>query len=170
MVAAVAIIAGYPLLNQTADPIPAASPSESVPPANGGAAGSELSALITTALGSVEEAKTAFGSNLLVPRAAPEGFTLSKMESVGEANKPARDVIFTYVSDSGDKSVTFVASRMPASFPAEMFTPAKVGDADGFVFAQPELTELFWTKDGVQYSVTAQLSGEDTMKFAESVE
>jgi len=167
VVAAVVIIAGYPMLQQTNVPAPAASPSASLPAASGGAAGSELSPLVTTPLGSVEDAKAGFGPDLLVPKALPEGFSLTKMETVGMENEPARDVIFTYVS--GDKTVTFVASRSPAAFPAELFTKTQVGDADGFVFAQPELTELFWTKDGIQYSVTGQLSAEDTMKFAESV-
>jgi len=38
------------------------------------------------------------------------------------------------------------------------------------VFEQPGMTELYWSKDGNQYSVVGQISGEEAMKVAESVE
>ncbi len=167
LVAAVAIVVAYPMLQQSNAPAPEASAPGNLPSANEGSVGSGISELITTPLGSVEEAKASFGSELLVPNAAPEGFTLSEMVAVGMKDEPARDVNITYVS--GDKTVTFSASRLPAAFPTELFTPTKVGGADGFIFEQPELTELYWVKDGIQYGLIAQLSAEETMKIAESV-
>lgn len=166
LAAAVMFIAGYPMLQQPAVPAPVENPVGSLPPSNEGAVGSELSSLITTPLSSVEEAKAAFGPDLLVPNVVPESFTLSEMVSVGMEGEPVRDVIFTYVS--GEKTLTFVASRNPAAFPVDMFTPTQVNGADGFVFEQPGLTELFWADGGIQYSITGPLSADEAMKLAES--
>lgn len=168
MVAAIMIIAGFPMLQQPTDPAPAENLVESLPPSSGDIVGSELSQLITTSLNSVEDAKAAFGPSLLVPNVAPEGFTLSEIVSVGMEGEPVRDVIFTYVS--GEKTTTFTANRNPASFPVDMFRQTQVRGIDGFVFEQPEFTELFWMESGIQYSVIGQLSVDQAMEVAESIE
>ncbi|WP_309119445.1 hypothetical protein [Paenibacillus sp.] len=168
LAAAVMLLIGYPMVQQPAAPAPGDNPAVSEPPSNGGAVGSELSPLITTPLGTVEEAEAAFGPVLLVPNALPKGFALSEIVAVGMEGEPARDAIFTYVS--GEKTLTFVASRLPAAFPAEMFSKTTVGDAGGFVFEQPGLTELFWTANGIHYSVTGQISGEEALQVAESAQ
>ncbi len=165
LAAAVLIFAGYALLEQPS--VPAEPPVATAPPSGGGAAGSDLSRLISTPIGSPEEAKAAFGEGLRLPTEAPEGYTLSEIVAVGEQGKPARDVIFAYAS--GENVVTFVASRSPAAFPAELFSPTQVNGVDGFVYAQSGMTELFWMADGVQYSVTGPISAEAAMAVAESV-
>ena len=170
LTAAVLLFASFPLLEKPSVPVPTESPvvsAPSVPPANeGGAAGSELSPLITTKAESIEAAKTAFGEGLLVPGDLPEGFALKEIVTVGMQGEPVRDAVFTYAS--GEKTLTFAASRMPAAFPVEMFTKTQVGDAEAFVFEQPELTELFWFADGIQYSITGPLSADQAIQAAES--
>jgi hypothetical protein len=170
LVAAVVIVTGLPMLQEpTAVPTPTDNSSGTVPPGNGGTTGgSELSQLITTPFGTAEAAKTAFGSGVLVPQVAPEGFKLAEIVGVGMKDQPLRDLNFTY--GSGDKTVTFSASRMPAAFPTDLFTQTKVGGADGFIFEQTEFTELFWVVDGIQYGVSGPISGDEAMKVAESVE
>ncbi|MGG4143082.1 DUF4367 domain-containing protein [Paenibacillus algorifonticola] len=168
LVAAVVIVTALPMLQEPAAvPTPTDSPGI-VLPGNGGATGSELSQLMTTPLGTTEAAKAAFGSGVLVPQVAPEGFKLAEIVGVGMKDQPLRDLNFTYGSD--DKTVTFSASRMPAAFPTDLFTPTKVGGADGFIFEQAEFTELFWVVDGIQYGVSGPISGDEAMKVAESVE
>ncbi|MCQ6557557.1 DUF4367 domain-containing protein [Paenibacillus mendelii] len=169
LVAAVVIATGLPSLQQPAAvPAPTDNSAGTVLPGNGSAAGSELSQLITTQFGSVEDAKTAFGAGVLVPRVAPEGFELAEMVGVGMEGEPLRDLNFTYAS--GEKTVTFSASRMPAAFPTDMFTPTQVGGAEGYIFEQAAFTELFWVVDGIQYGVAGPISGDEAMKVAESVE
>lgn len=168
LAAAVIIVSGISIVQHPATPTPAEQSADGSSPANTGDAGSELSSLTSTTLGSVDEAKAAFGSGLLVPTAVPNGFTISEIVAAGVKGEPARDVIFTYAS--GDKSFTFVASRMEAAFPTDLFTATKVGGEDGFVFEQPELIELYWVKEGVQYSVVGQLSAEEAIKVAESAQ
>jgi anti-sigma factor RsiW len=166
LVAAVTIVAGYPLLQQPAAPSP--GEQAAAPPSNGGTVGSDLSRLITTPASSPEEAKAAFGDDLRLPTAVPEGYTLSEIVVTGEQGQPARDVVFTY--SSGERSATFVASRSPASFPADLFSKTEVNGVEGFVFAQPGMTELFWTEEGIQYSVTGPLDAGAAMRFAQSLE
>lgn len=158
LAAAIAIVTGIQLLQQ---------PGESTP-SNEGSIGSELSQLITTQLDSVEEATSVFGAELLVPGSAPEGFTLSGIVAAGMAGEPVRDAVFTYVS--GDKALTFAASRMEAAFPKELFAPTKVNGVAGFVFEQSEFTELFWTVGDIHYSVSGPISADDAMKMAESAQ
>ncbi|MBO9600160.1 MAG: DUF4367 domain-containing protein [Cohnella sp.] len=168
LAAAIMIITGFPMLQHSAVPTPSEQTAAPSPTANTGAAGSELSSLTTTTLGSADEARSAFGDELLVPAVLPNGFRLSEIVAAGAQGEPARDVIFTYVS--GANAFTFVASRMAAAFPQDLFTATKVGGADGFVFEQPELVELYWMKDGIQYSIVGNLSAEEAMKTAESAQ
>jgi hypothetical protein len=167
MAAAIMIFSLYPLLQQQAAPTPIENQIGDVPPANEGAVGSELSELVTTPMNTIEEAQAAFGTDLLIPKSLPDGYAISEIVAVGTEGEPARDVIVTYAS--GDKAVTFVASRNPAAFPADLFTPVQVGDAEGFVFEQPELVELFWVVNGVQYSVTGPLTAAEAIAVAESL-
>ncbi|MBB3112702.1 hypothetical protein FHS18_004804 [Paenibacillus phyllosphaerae] len=166
---AVMFVAGYPLLEQAADPAPVRNEAGGGPSVNEGgtSTGTDLSALITTPLGSAEEAKTAFGSDLLLPGVTLEGYSLSEMVSVGMENEPVRDIIFTYVS--GEKAVTFTASRMAAAFPQELFSKTQVSGAEGFVLEQETYTELFWTVDGVQYGISGPITGAEAMALAESL-
>lgn len=168
LAAAIMIITGFPMLQHPAVPAPSEQTAEPAPSTITGEVGSELSSLTTTTLGSVDEAKSAFGDGLLVPAALPSGFKLSEIVAAGVKGEPARDVIFTYASGQG--TFTFVSSRMAAAFPQDLFTAAKVGGADGFVFEQPELVELYWMKDGIQYSIVGNLSAEEAMKAAESAQ
>ncbi|WP_027085117.1 hypothetical protein [Cohnella panacarvi] len=168
LAAAIMIITGFPKLQHPAIPAPTEQTAEPPSSSNTGATGSELSSLITTTLGSADEARAAFGDELHVPAALPDGFRLSEIVAAGAQGEPARDVVFTYVS--GSESFTFVASRMAAGFPQELFTSAKVGGADGFVFEQPELVELYWSQDGIQYSIVGNLSAEQAMNTAESAQ
>ncbi|BBI33344.1 DUF4367 domain-containing protein [Cohnella abietis] len=169
VVAAVVIVTGLPMLKEPAAvPAPTNNSTGTVLPGNGGATGSELSQLITTPFGTAEAAQTAFGTGVLVPQVAPEGFKLAEVVGVGMKDQPLRDLNFTY--GSGDKTVTFSASHMPATFPTDLFTSTKVGGADGFIFEQEGFTELFWVVDGIQYGVSGPISGIEAMKVAESVE
>ncbi len=168
LAAAIMLITGFPMLQHPAVPAPTEQTAEPPAQSNTGAAGSELSSLVTTTLGTVDEARSAFGAGLLVPATLPNGFQLSEIVAVSEQGKPARDVIFTYVSGQG--TFTFVSSRMTASFPQDLFTATTVGGADGFVFEQPELVELYWMKDGIQYAIVGNLSAEEAMKAAESAQ
>ncbi|WP_147381860.1 DUF4367 domain-containing protein [Paenibacillus nanensis] len=166
--AAVWLVAGVPFLQQPSIPSPTEQPAHGAPPVNGGASGSELSALVTTPVSTLEEAIAAFGGSLLVPTVLPEGFALKEIVVVGEQGQPARDAIFTYLA--GEKSMTYVVSRNPAAFPMELFTKTQVSEVEGYMFEQEGLTELFWMKEGMQYSITGQITGVESMKIAESLE
>lgn len=107
---------------------------------------------------------------LRVPIDLPEGFALSETVAVGLKGEPARDVIFTYLSGDSSKTFSFAASRLPAAFPKEMFTSVDVDGAEGFVFEQPGLTELFWSDEGINYSIVGNLSAEQALLVASSLQ
>ncbi|MEK3884487.1 DUF4367 domain-containing protein [Paenibacillus sp. PL2-23] len=166
--AAVMVFAAFPLLNQPGEPVPTERPVVSAPATDGGAAGSELSPLITTKAETLEEAKTLFGEYLRVPATLPEGYALTDIAIVGEQGASPRDVLITYTS--GEKSVIFAATRMAGAYPQEMFTKTKVGENEAYIYEQPTLTELFWMAEGVQYSITGPLNGEEAVQAAESAQ
>lgn len=167
-VAAVLIAVAIPFLEQPSAPAPNGNATENVQPgqANGGTVGSEATTLTTSTLGSIEEAKGAFGDSLLLPADNPTGYTLTEIVAVGMPGQPARDILLTYTS--GEQTVVFSASRMESAYPIELFTKTKVGNAEAFVFEQPNMVELFWTIDDIHYGVTGPISGDEAMKMAES--
>lgn len=166
LVAALIIVVAIPLLEPPSAPAPVDSTTENLSPAqmNGGIAGSDVTELTTTTLGSIEEAKAAFGEGMLLPSFVPKGYTLTEMVAVGMPGQPARDITFTYTS--GEHTVTFSASRMASVYPAELFTRTKVGEEDGFVFEQQGMTELFWTMEDIHFGVTGSIAGDEAMKMA----
>jgi len=166
--AAIAFIAVLPTLQQSSAPAPQGQVGDSSPPASGGAVGSDLSSLITVPLSSDDEARAAFGAGLLLPAQTLEGFALTDRSAAGAEGEPARDIIYNYMS--GERTMTFSASRMQASYPSDLFAPVQVNGADGMILAQEGYTELFWTVDGVQYGVSGQITEEEALKVAESIE
>lgn len=168
LVAAVVIVAGYPLLQQSPVPSPTEQTGVTQPPADGSSAGSGLSSLITTTVGTAEEAKAAFGSELLVPNTLPGSYSLKEIVTTGMPDEPVRDAVFTYAD--GEKVVTFSASRMETTIPVEMFAKTTVRGQDGYVFEQPELVELYWVENGVHYGIVGNLSAAEALQAAEVAE
>ncbi|WP_168121633.1 DUF4367 domain-containing protein [Paenibacillus sp. HB172176] len=138
-------------------------------PADGtGDNGSSLSSLITTEVQTPEEAKSLYGSQLLTPSYMPEGYQLIKIEAVGmDANHPTR-VLYTYTS--GELLYTVMQSKENFEYPLDMFKSTEINGVHGFVHASPGITELVWTVDGDQFTITGPLSEADAMKVAESMQ
>ncbi|OUS76027.1 hypothetical protein B1748_14540 [Paenibacillus sp. MY03] len=174
VVTAVVVFAGYPLLNGPSS-VPAPQTGNtgvSQPPSDGGASsgtgtGTGLSQLITAKLATVEEAKAAFGEGLLVPSMLPEGFLLQDITTAGMEGEPLRDAVLTYAA--GDRTFTYTVSRMETDFPQDMFSPVQVKGAEGFVFEQPELVELYWIENGIQYGIVGNLTADEAVQAAESI-
>lgn len=135
--------------------------SETPPPA-----GSELSQLTTVTVGTPQEALELFGDDLLLPTQTPAGYTLSRTEATGMGDDVTRIVLFY---EAGGKEVTFMADRSEAFIPVDMFTAIDVNGVSGLVFAQPEMTELFWQQNGVQYAISGQLTQDEALQLAGSV-
>ncbi|SFS62931.1 DUF4367 domain-containing protein [Paenibacillus sp. BC26] len=162
--AAVMLVAVFLIFGQQN---PGTNSADNVPSTNQGTSGTQLSQLITTQVSTIEEARAAFGPSMLVPDVIPEGYSLTGIVTVGMKDEPARDVILTYTS--GEKTITYAVSRLTAAFPVDLFTKTQVSGSEAFVFEQPELVELYWLIDDIQYSITGPLSADQAMKVAESV-
>ncbi|MHA7966408.1 DUF4367 domain-containing protein [Paenibacillus sp. CAU 1782] len=140
-------------------------------PGDGASGGSSLSPLVTVEVGSTEEAKTLFGSDLLAPSFVPEGFQLSKIEATGmkEGENTAVTRI-VYIYKAGEQEFTFMVDRADAVIPMEFFSDTEVAGAEAYVFAQPNMTELYWKNGGLQFSVVGSISEEASLAVAESLQ
>ncbi len=133
--------------------------------------GTSLSPLVTVEAGSTEEAKGLFGNDLLAPAFVPEGFQLSKIEATGmkEGEKVAvTRVIYFY--QSGEREFTYMIDRAEAVIPMEFFSESEVSGTKAYVFAQPNMTELYWKSGGLQFSVVGGISEEASLAVAESLQ
>jgi hypothetical protein len=128
--------------------------------------GSSLTSLITVSVQTPEEAKERFGPDLLVPTYVPEGFTRTEIQTIGMEEAVATRVHFFY--SSGDQTLTVSEERGEAVLNFDLFEPVQVNGSDGYVFAQPGITELYWIADGIQFSVVGPISEAEAMKVAES--
>lgn len=130
--------------------------------------GTDLSQLKTAVLGTPEEAKERFGDDLLVPTVLPERFALGEIEAAGMEEQTKTRVVFFY--RAADSDFTYSADRAAVTFPAEMFEPIEVNGAAGHIFAQPGMTELYWTQDGVHYGIVGMLTQEEAVDVAASLQ
>lgn len=131
-------------------------------------AGSGLTQLKTVTVPTLEEAKQYFGADLLAPSLVPDSFSLARIEATGMEEQVKTQVVFFYQSADGE--FTYAADRKEAVIPLEFFQPIEVNGADGYVFAQPNLTELYWLQDGIQYSIVGALTEEEALAVAASLQ
>ncbi|OBR67987.1 hypothetical protein A7K91_18830 [Paenibacillus oryzae] len=133
--------------------------------------GTSLSPLVTVEAGSTEEAKGLFGNDLLAPSFVPEGFQLSKIEATGmkEGEKAAVTRV-VYFYQSGEREFTYMIDRAEAVIPMEFFSESEVSGTKAYVFAQPNMTELYWKNGGLQFSVVGGISEEESLTVAESLQ
>ncbi|MBD2847360.1 DUF4367 domain-containing protein [Paenibacillus sp. IB182496] len=165
--AALVLAIGLPMLQQPSPGLPPNSGPIGAPGEGGNDTGSQLSQLIETQHASAEEAKAAFGPEMLAPTLVPEGYALQKIVSSAMKGEAARMVVFFYETADG-KPLTFMVDRQEAAFPMNAFTPVDVNGAEGLVYEQPELVELYWMVDGVQYGITGAITAEEALAMAES--
>lgn len=177
-IALVAVMAiSLPMLNSAdptpiADPPPITNPGGTSGPApdpagSGSGIGSELSQLETVKVNTPEEAAALYGPELASPSYVPSGYELNGIEVTGMKGEAATRVHMNY--ESGDQAIQIMQNKQPFSFPMDSFKSIKVNGADGYVYEQPTLTELYWEVDGIQYSIMGPVSTEEALKIAESM-
>jgi hypothetical protein len=140
-------------------------------PGNEASGGTSLSPLVTVEVGSTEEAKGLFGNDLLVPAFVPQGFQLSKIEATGMKegeNTAVTRIVYFY--QAGEKEFTYMVDRAEAVIPMEFFIDTEVAGSKAYVFAQPNMTELYWKNGGLQFSVVGGISEEASLAVAESLQ
>ena len=130
--------------------------------------GSELTQLKTVVLDTPEQAKERFGADMLVPALLPERFALAQIEATGMAEQTKTRVVFFYSTAAGE--LTYSADRAAITFPVEMFEPIDVNGAEGHIFAQPGMTELYWMQDGIYYGIVGTLTQQEAVDMAASLQ
>lgn len=140
-------------------------------PGNEASGGTSLSPLVTVEVGSTEEAKGLFGNDLLAPSFVPEGFQLSKIEATGMKEGENTEVTrIVYFYQAGEQQFTYMVDRAEAVIPMEFFSDTEVAGAKAYVFAQPNMTELYWKNGGLQFSVVGSINEEASLAVAESLQ
>ncbi|MFS0726763.1 hypothetical protein [Paenibacillus sp. 1P07SE] len=128
---------------------------------------SELSPLVTEQVGSLEEAEEKFGEPIRLPEAMPEGYELVEIAAVGYPGESPLRVHFQYESGE-DGYLTFSVDKQDAVYPGDLFSAIDLGDAEGMIYAQPTLTELFWKVGDIQYSIVGTINEAQATALASS--
>lgn len=142
------------------------------------AAGSQKSGInlspaeVTTwELFSMEEAKTVFGSTLLLPSYIPAGFKLEKTYALGDMNT-AHEVRMHYISE--EQSFLIIESKAAVEEELKGYKKIEINGTEGYLRTEAaeggSETEIRWLADGVHCSVSGQITGEEAVKIAEAME
>jgi len=128
-------------------------------------------------LPSFNEAREAFGENLLVPSYVPEGFALREINASGLREGIADSIVYSYVS--GSRSFGLFQQKQERSDPP--LENGKTVDinghtgymaesrTDGAPAAEDVNAEIHWYADGVQYMVSGLLSADEALEVARSL-
>ncbi len=125
---------------------------------------------------SAEEARKAFGDNLLIPGYTPEGFVLNSIAGVETERQKADRVVFKYSSDNASFLVTEEKIKTRNDYPG--FKTVDINGIPGYVKTEKiktegptgqQRTELHWLRNECHYSVTGQISEEVAVNLAKSM-
>lgn len=126
---------------------------------------------------SLDEAKNSFGDFFLTPAYVPEGFTQSGINASGTLEDPALRVEMSYAS--GERSFVIIEDKNSPLIDFTGFETVDINGYDGYLkAARPDNykaaaahdTELHWHANGVRYAVAGQISGEEALRIANSME
>jgi hypothetical protein len=120
----------------------------------------------------VDEAGKRFGQGMLVPSYIPNGFTLHQINTSGTKKEIAMKVIFTYSSADRLYSVIEDKNKNMAPNVFDGYETVDINGTKGHIKSDASVldTELQWTVDGVQYMISGQISKEEVMNVAKSLE
>ncbi|WP_040762107.1 DUF4367 domain-containing protein [Ruminiclostridium cellobioparum] len=124
---------------------------------------------------SAEEARKAFGDNLLISGYTPEGFVLNSIAGV-ETDQKADRVVFKYSSGNASFLVTEEKIKTRNDYPG--FKTVDINGIPGYIKAEKiktegpteqQRTELHWFRNECHYSITGQISEEAAVNLAKSM-
>lgn len=125
---------------------------------------------------SPEEARGAFGENLLVPGYIPEGFRLKSIGGFPKEGQKADKVVFNYESGKVQLLITEEKIKVKNEFPG--FRTVDINGVPGYVKTEriktedgteQQRTELHWFGRDCRYSVGGQISEELAINIAKSM-
>jgi hypothetical protein len=129
----------------------------------------ETQAETERAVGTYAEAKELF-DELKVPSKLPSGFRPDRLAVLETAGGEVSKTIFTYTSDSS--SFILMAERSELISGYEGYEQADINGIMGYIrsndTALPD-TELYWTDNGVKYSIIGSITGNDALNIASSM-
>lgn len=117
-----------------------------------------------------EEAKERFGQGMLVPSYAPDNFTLRRIDAAGTEQAMAVKIIFTYASE--DRSYMVIEDKRISPTVFAGYESVDINGIEGYVKSDETAsdTELRWSADGVQYMIIGNITKEEIVKVARSLQ
>jgi hypothetical protein len=120
----------------------------------------------------VEEAGKWFGQGMLEPTYTPSGFTLHQINASGMKKEMAMKVIFTY--SSADRLYSVIEDKNKNLAPNVFggYETVDINGIKGHLKSDASVldTELQWTVAGIQYMISGQISKDEVMNVAKSLE
>ncbi len=118
--------------------------------------------------GSLDEADRSFGEGFLIPSYIPEGFEPVNIYASETAEGKTDSVVLNYIDADRSFLITEQRSQEALKFPG--FEVIDINGSVGYVNSQEQYTEVYWFKEGVQYSVSGMLHREEAVRTAKSME
>lgn len=117
----------------------------------------------------LEEAGRIFGSTFLTPAFIPGKFRLTSIRASGPAEKIINQVVISY--SEGKRSFMVIEDRSKLPEAPDGFKAVDINGAEGYIKTgqEDDSTEVYWFLNGVRYSVTGQISGNDALSIARSM-
>lgn len=121
---------------------------------------------------SLDEAGHSFGEGFLMPSHIPEGYGLSGIHASGKEMGQADMIILSYSSDERLIDITEEKTEMTGDFSG--FEEVDINGVRGYVMsdnygAETYYTQLFWTDDGIMYTISGALTREEAIEIARSM-
>jgi hypothetical protein len=130
----------------------------------------ETEAETERAVSTYEEARELFGYDLKNPTKLPSGFGLERITVWDKADGGADKAVFTYTAKSG--SFILIAEKNGLLPEYEGFEQTDINGITGYIRSRDtELpdTELYWTDNGVAYSIVGSVTRDGAIETALSM-
>lgn len=127
-------------------------------------------------LKTMEEARETFGPSFLTPSYYPKGFQLDQIQASGADEKVANNITLSFIS--GEKSFFIMEEKSASQDAYRDYEIITMNGSRGYVNTSQTIndtggsdsyTELHWFISEIHYSVSGQLTKEETVKIAEGL-
>ncbi len=119
-----------------------------------------------------EEAKKAYGDGLLLPEYVPEDFKLASVNISKDNTQNVNKITLTYTGGQGSFEIKEEKNKPETGF--QGYKTLKINGISGYVKSnsredESRYTEVYWSDNGITYSVTGGITEKEAIKLAESM-
>jgi hypothetical protein len=127
-------------------------------------------------INTTEEARETFGPSYLTPSYIPKGFQLDQIQACGPDEKNVNNITLSFIS--GEKSFFIMEEKSASQEAYSDFEKISINDSPGYLSTSQTInetggndsySELHWFKSEIHYSVSGQLTKEETVSIAKGL-